>query len=232
MELSCKIVEDLLPLYLDGSCSEDSRAALEGHLKGCPSCRAKLERMGREIPGGVHAGRSAPQLASYAKKVRGHRMRVAVLAAAVTVAASAVLALGGLAVRDMYQRAHPAVMEVEEGTHNLTASVLETTAEEAGGYILFTNDTEIKVTVGAEGGFHGTVKLWNAEDGRGFIQVHEVDEKADSCTFTGLSAAKRYRVTCDGLDGAAVIVSEGRTISFWNSLRAVVSELLGAALGG
>ena len=45
MNISCKIAEDLLPLYLDNSCSEDSQAALEEHLKDCPSCRMKLNRM-------------------------------------------------------------------------------------------------------------------------------------------------------------------------------------------
>ena len=34
------IVQDLLPLYHDGVCSERSRAAVEAHLQTCETCRA------------------------------------------------------------------------------------------------------------------------------------------------------------------------------------------------
>ena len=40
--LSCKMIEDILPLYVDGVCSEESRAAVEEHLAQCESCREKL----------------------------------------------------------------------------------------------------------------------------------------------------------------------------------------------
>ena len=59
MNISCKIAEDLLPLYLDNSCSEDSRAALEEHLKDCPSCRMKLNRMQSAITDEIHPEQSA-----------------------------------------------------------------------------------------------------------------------------------------------------------------------------
>ena len=39
MKLSCKIVEDLFPLYLDEVCSRESREAVEKHLKECRRCR-------------------------------------------------------------------------------------------------------------------------------------------------------------------------------------------------
>ena len=39
------IVQDLLPLYHDGVCSEKSRAAVEALLKTCPDCRAALAAM-------------------------------------------------------------------------------------------------------------------------------------------------------------------------------------------
>jgi uncharacterized protein YbaR (Trm112 family) len=43
MDISCEVVRDLLPLYHDGVCSDDSRALVEEHLKGCPACQAELE---------------------------------------------------------------------------------------------------------------------------------------------------------------------------------------------
>ena len=38
MKLVCDIVQDLLPLYEDGVCSEVSKKAIEEHLKECLSC--------------------------------------------------------------------------------------------------------------------------------------------------------------------------------------------------
>lgn len=49
MEKTCDIIKDLLPLYIDGVCSEDSKRAVEEHLKTCESCREELEGYKGEI---------------------------------------------------------------------------------------------------------------------------------------------------------------------------------------
>ena len=41
-KLSCDVVQDLLPLYVDGVCSADSRQLVEAHLNDCADCRAML----------------------------------------------------------------------------------------------------------------------------------------------------------------------------------------------
>jgi len=41
----CKITEDLLPLYVEGTCSPGSREYVEEHLKTCPACQALLDSM-------------------------------------------------------------------------------------------------------------------------------------------------------------------------------------------
>ena len=43
--MDCKIILDLLPLYVDGCCSDESARLIEEHLKDCKSCRAALEAM-------------------------------------------------------------------------------------------------------------------------------------------------------------------------------------------
>ena len=48
MKISCNIIEDLLPLYVDDAVSEDSRQLVEEHLKECVSCRKMLEEIKRE----------------------------------------------------------------------------------------------------------------------------------------------------------------------------------------
>lgn len=43
--LKCEVIKDLLPLYLDEVCSNESRELVEEHLKHCESCRQEAESM-------------------------------------------------------------------------------------------------------------------------------------------------------------------------------------------
>lgn len=80
MKLSCDIVQDLLPLYTDGVCSEDSRAAVEAHLKECPACRA-LSGVPELPPMAPAEAPSADQaVAKSIKKVRHRWLRSLVAA--------------------------------------------------------------------------------------------------------------------------------------------------------
>ena len=49
MKTSCKIIEDLLPMYHDGICSEESAVLIEEHLKECEGCRQILASLRGEI---------------------------------------------------------------------------------------------------------------------------------------------------------------------------------------
>lgn len=45
MKTSCEIIKDLLPLYLDGVCSDESKAMIEEHLLECEDCKAEFQEM-------------------------------------------------------------------------------------------------------------------------------------------------------------------------------------------
>lgn len=49
MKISCEIIKDLLPLYHDGVCSNDSRMMVEEHLAYCDNCKAELQVMDNEL---------------------------------------------------------------------------------------------------------------------------------------------------------------------------------------
>lgn len=49
MKISCGIINDLLPLYHDNICSEESRIIVQEHLKTCESCRALLDQMDEDF---------------------------------------------------------------------------------------------------------------------------------------------------------------------------------------
>ena len=49
-KLSCGIVWDLLPLYCDGACGEESVSAVEEHLAECEQCRKRYAEMKTKLP--------------------------------------------------------------------------------------------------------------------------------------------------------------------------------------
>lgn len=46
--ISCEVARDLLPLYCDDVCSQESRILIEEHLNNCPDCDALLKKMKME----------------------------------------------------------------------------------------------------------------------------------------------------------------------------------------
>lgn len=49
MKVSCKIIEDMLPMYYDKVCSADSAALVEEHIKACPHCSQMLSDLRADI---------------------------------------------------------------------------------------------------------------------------------------------------------------------------------------
>lgn len=49
MEKNCKVISDLLPLYVDEACSDESKKIVEEHLKECEKCRLLTEDMKKSI---------------------------------------------------------------------------------------------------------------------------------------------------------------------------------------
>ena len=45
MKTNCNIIKDLLPLYFERVCSEDSRQLVEEHLGGCEACETMLKTL-------------------------------------------------------------------------------------------------------------------------------------------------------------------------------------------
>lgn len=45
MKYPCGLIQDLLPLYIDGVCSDESKAAIEQHLPECSSCKEYYSTM-------------------------------------------------------------------------------------------------------------------------------------------------------------------------------------------
>ena len=49
MKISCEIIRDLLPLYLDDVCSNDSKTMIEEHFAECDNCKSELQTMAQNL---------------------------------------------------------------------------------------------------------------------------------------------------------------------------------------
>lgn len=47
-KITCEVIRDLLPLYIDEVCSPDSKELVEAHLRTCEDCRRLMEKMGED----------------------------------------------------------------------------------------------------------------------------------------------------------------------------------------
>lgn len=91
MKIPCEIIRDLLPLYHDGVCSDESGAAVSEHLQTCGDCRAELRRMDGApdvTPAAPAEGEAAKAAASAWKRGKKRAFVRGVL-----IAAAAILAL-------------------------------------------------------------------------------------------------------------------------------------------
>lgn len=70
--MNCNIIRDLLPLYRDGVCSDETIQAVEKHLETCTDCRTVYEEMLKEPvvpePIRVQAGQEARVLRGVKRK--------------------------------------------------------------------------------------------------------------------------------------------------------------------
>ncbi len=79
MKISCDVAKDLLPLYAEDLCSEDSKRLLQEHLQTCGDCRVQYERMKNAELFPAETQEADEQsaetcLTAYAKKIRRRRM--------------------------------------------------------------------------------------------------------------------------------------------------------------
>lgn len=98
MKMPCYLVRDLLPLYHDGVCGEETAADVREHLDGCENCRAALAELDADTgaESQLQAEReqaSAEALRKVRSDLRKKRLLPALLVglAAVAVLAAAVL---------------------------------------------------------------------------------------------------------------------------------------------
>lgn len=94
MKIPCDTIKDLLPLYHDEACSEETRTAIEAHLDECPECRKYLEEISSalEIQSEVQAQAAEK---NFLKSVKKKIFRKNVIIALVAVILGGGITVGG-----------------------------------------------------------------------------------------------------------------------------------------
>lgn len=100
MNYPCNMIQDLLPLYLDEVCSEESKKAVNQHLSECPECKAFYAAMceADKVDADTHNADRERQKAASFQSVKKRIARKQLLAAviAVVILAAAVFAAAGI----------------------------------------------------------------------------------------------------------------------------------------
>ena len=63
-KISCDLARDLMPLAIDGVCSEASRQAVDAHVAACPACEKAYDEMRAVSP---FPARKIPRTGNFTK---------------------------------------------------------------------------------------------------------------------------------------------------------------------
>ncbi|MBM7710186.1 anti-sigma factor family protein [Enterococcus lemanii] len=74
-EISCNVIQDLLPLYVDDVVSKETEALVEEHLTHCPKCQKEVAQMKRNLSFPIE--KKAPLMQGLSKKWRSKNRMIA-----------------------------------------------------------------------------------------------------------------------------------------------------------
>lgn len=154
--ITCGMAADLLPLYLDGCCSADSRAALEAHMDACPACRAQYAQLRRDLTPAAAAAEDPGTdgiARALARKMRRRkrclRALCAVLGVLLAVLLAVLLVFIGKTFVILGQPGGAVSAALPAGATDLAAREVSGTAEEVGEHVFATGTARLVVSADA-----------------------------------------------------------------------------------
>lgn len=224
--VTCSIVEDLLPLYMDGCCSKDSQQAVAEHMKTCEKCRETYRHLQSDLPTIANETtdmRSEEIARSLSKRIKKRKAAAVVFAVIFFVFAMISLFFVGKAIMIMRGQGSQVSLGSLESAVNLSEGDFSCSAQDIGAYSFFTNTTRIIIRTDAPLDETVTVRLWNTENMSENILLARLDKNQKICTFTHLSSRNRYAITVDNMPDISISVSS--RLTFWEALsRALQNE--------
>ncbi|MGL6199527.1 MAG: zf-HC2 domain-containing protein [Lachnospiraceae bacterium] len=103
MKIPCEVIKDLLPLYIDDVCSDESRKMIIEHLAECKECKSELAAMQNELPIDIHEQelRDAHAIKNLSKKWKKSLLKSLLKGAVMTLLIIAVIAFILFFIADM-----------------------------------------------------------------------------------------------------------------------------------
>lgn len=77
--MKCEIIKDLIPLCLDELCSDESKAEIEEHIKGCDNCRLLYESAPQTKDVSEKAPDEGKAFRKVNKKIKRSKLKIAIL---------------------------------------------------------------------------------------------------------------------------------------------------------
>lgn len=220
--ITCGMAADLLPLYLDGSCSADSRAALEAHMDACPACRAQYAQLRRDLTPAAAAAEDPGTdgiARALARKMRRRKRCLRALCAVLGVLLAVLLVFIGKTFVILGQPGGAVSAALPAGATDLAAREVSGTAEEVGEHVFATGTARLVVSADAP----VTVRLWQVRETRENTMVATLDAKHRSCIFTNLPPQTLYAVTVDGAPDVQLTVRS--RLTFREAFSLMLQEL-------
>jgi len=100
-ETKCKIIQDILPLYVDEVVSQDTKKMVDEHLQGCEKCQRECEKMKSKLY--IPAENKAPIIKKINKKWRRKKVMISIM----SVFATAIILFGSFAYVFYYEKVIP-----------------------------------------------------------------------------------------------------------------------------
>lgn len=135
--VTCSIVEDLLPLYMDGCCSKDSQQAVVEHMKTCEKCRETYRHLQSDLPTIANETtdmRSEEIARSLSKRIKKRKAAAAVFAVIFFVFAMISLFFVGKAIMIMRGQGSQVSLGSLESAVNLSEGDFSCSAQDIGAY--------------------------------------------------------------------------------------------------
>ncbi|MCC8128820.1 MAG: zf-HC2 domain-containing protein [Clostridiales bacterium] len=176
MKLSCDVMDDLLPLYADGACSQETAALVEAHLAACPRCRARLEQMREPAP----SEEAARQRQEEAALLETQTARVRRKTRLIGLASAALVLLLVLLVSGIYLLWHEYVYDPWYAVPTSAIEIQEA-GEDGDGLICFTLEVTEEGLLNCGWG----TSIYDDEPGVCYLSLTTTDEAAEDELWRG-----------------------------------------------
>lgn len=227
--ITCGMAADLLPLYLDGCCSADSRAALEAHMDTCPACRAQYAQLRRDLTPAAPAAPAAEDpgtdgiARALAQKMRRRKRSLRALGAVLGVLLAVLLVFIGKTFVILGQPGAAVSAALPAGATDLAGRAVSGSAEEVGEHVFATGTARLVVAADVLPDAPVTVRLWQVREMRENTMVATLDARHRSCIFTNLPPQTLYAVTVDGAPDVQLTVRS--RLTFREAFSLMLQEL-------